>query len=213
MTKRNASATAMAAPFCLTLFVFFSVAVPVHAGAITNGDFETGDLTGWDANTLNPPGSTPVSVGVASVDGSFVGQVNFSSTVGGFYAGSLSQDFYSGAATALTFNFGYSADLLTAGQGIGVDTLDIELFDLDTNTLLYHPLHAQNDATGLEVQTNGLAASTILPLSGSNTHLRVALLMDLHTVDGLASSVVHHSFCRSALARAAAVSAVGERGK
>ena len=80
------------------------------------------------------------------------------------------------------------ADLLTAGQGIGVDTLDIEIFDLDTNTLLYHPLHAQNDATGLEVQTNGLAASTILPLSGSNTHLRVALLMDLHTVDGLASS-------------------------
>ena len=99
----------------------------MSAAGITNGDFQTGDLTGWDANTLIAPGSTPVSVGVATVGGSFVGQVNFSSSVGGHYAGSLSQDFYSGGAMVLAFNFGYSADLLTAGQGIDVDNLDIEV--------------------------------------------------------------------------------------
>jgi hypothetical protein len=177
-----------ATPVCLTLVLVCWLTDRAHAVGIVNGDFETGDLTGWNANTLNPPGSTPVSVGATVLGTGFIGQVNFSSTVGGFYAGSLSQDFYSGGATELTFNFGFGAALQTPGETNVVDTLDIELFDIDNDTILYHPLHAANDSTGLEGHTNSLSISAQLPLSGSNTHLRLAMLMDLHTLDSTPSS-------------------------
>src|SRR5262249_46665104 len=87
-----------AVPILLILWLVFVGRAP--AGVI-NGDFHTGDLTGWDANTLNPSLSAPATVDVITVGSSLVGDVQFSSLVGGHYAGSLSQDFYTAGATKL----------------------------------------------------------------------------------------------------------------
>src|SRR5262245_42664377 len=110
----------------LALLSIMSLTGPARAVGIVNGNFETGDLTGWNANTLTPPGSTPVSVGVATVGKSQVGQINFSSSVGGHYAGSLSQDFYTGAATKATYNVGWNIVVpVTPFESTVVDTLDV----------------------------------------------------------------------------------------
>jgi hypothetical protein len=175
------------------LIVSFALVGLAPAGVI-NGDFQTGDLTGWNANTLNPPLSSPATVDVITVGGSLVGNVQFSSSAGGHYAGSLSQDFDTGGATKLTFDIGCSASApVTPGEPDVVDTLDVLIQNLDTNTTIVHPLHLQNqlgDPTGggLSVQTNGLPIHTVVTLTGSNTHIRVELLMDLHTLDGVSSS-------------------------
>ena len=48
------------------LILSFVLMGRAQAGVI-NGDFQTGDLTGWDANTLNPPLTTPATVDVITV--------------------------------------------------------------------------------------------------------------------------------------------------
>ncbi len=164
------------------------------AAGVINGNFQTGDLTGWDANTLNPPLSTPATVAVTTVGGSLVGDVHFSTSVGGQYAGSLSQDFYTGGETKLTFDFGFSASApVTPGEPNVVDTLDVLVQDLDTNTTIVHSLHDENTpgyptGVGLAVTTNGLPVHAVATLPGSNTHIRLELLMDFHTLDGVPSS-------------------------
>ena len=175
------------------LIVSFVLVGRTPAGVI-NGDFQTGDLTGWDANSLNPPLSTPATVDVITVGSSLVGDVQFSTSVGGHYAGSLSQDFYTGGATQLTFDIGFSASApVTSGEPNVVDTLDVLVQNLDTNTTIVHTLNAQNQpdeptGSGLVGHTNGLPIHALAVLSGSNSHVRLALLMNFHTLDGVQSS-------------------------
>ena len=164
-----------------------------RAGVI-NGDFQTGDLTGWDANTLVPPLTTAATIDVTTVNASLVGEAVFSSSVGGHYAGSLSQDFYTGNSTELTFDIGYSASSpVTPGEPDVVDTLDVIVEDLDTNTIIVHTLHAENQpaeptGAGLVGHTNGLAIHAFAMLPVSDMHIRLALLLDFHTLDSVASS-------------------------
>ena len=163
---------------------------PAPAAGGINGNFETGNLAGWDVNLLIPLLSNPAAVDVTPVGGSLVGAVNFSSSVGGHYAGSLSQDFFTGAATELTFDIGFSAMAPVApGDPNVVDAMDVLVQNLDTNTTIVHTLHIENlPGEALDVRTSGLPFHSFAILPGSNTHIRLALLMDFRTLDGVPSS-------------------------
>ncbi len=164
------------------------------ATGIINGDFQTGDLTGWDANALNPPLSTAATVDAITVGGSLVGDVSFSSSVGDHYAGSLSQDFYTGGATGLTFDIGFAASApVTPGEPNVVDTLDVLVENLDTNTTIVHTLHLENTpgeptGAGLVGHVAGVPLHAFATLPGADTHIRLELLLDFHTLDGVPSS-------------------------
>ncbi len=190
-SRRRSGSFPRGTPILLLCGLLLTATAP--AGVI-NGKFQSGDLTGWDSNLLIPPLSIPASTDVTTVKGNLAGEVHFATTVAGHYAGSLSQDFYTGNATRLTFDIGFAASSRVApGEPDVVDTLDVLVLNLDTNTTIVHTLHFENqpgEATGvgLDGHVNGLGIHAFANLPAPDMHVRLALVLDFHTLAGVSSS-------------------------
>ena len=113
------------------IYIFFALfSFDAHANLITNGDFETGDLSGWTAYT-EANGVISESVTLFDINGDStlslsagfnVGQVNY--TEGVYTGGGISQSF---ASSAGLYNF--SLDIAALGGNV-YDNVSGGLFSL-----------------------------------------------------------------------------------
>lgn len=170
----------MAGSALALLLAFAATLAEAHVG-IVNGNFDTGDLTGWTADSLVTPPSVPIGVTVDLVNGSLAADMNFSGTSAGNFAGSLLQDFTVATAGTLSFQFGINLSSTVAnGQSPGLQTLDVLLANLTNNST--SPF-AQAESPALGPYSINFANITgHRALSPGNYELR--FLMNLTTVDG-----------------------------
>ncbi len=128
MTKMNMTSLLVAA-------TLFGAALPASASNIVNnGDFQTGNLTGWSTFTYSAVGGTSPTIGTQWGEGTVV---SFDTTG-------------SGASNAAVFNVGQTAGACCSDAGGGIQ----QTFSVSTagNYSFYMDIASVNDASG---QLNG----------------------------------------------------------
>jgi hypothetical protein len=162
--------------------LMFTVAICEAPGQIVNGDFETGDLTGWTVNSLVTPPSVPIGVTVDLVNGSLAADMSFSGNAAGNFAGSLLQDFTLTHAATVSFQtMLHLSSTVAANQSPGHQTIDVIGYDLDHH-LSETFVHAESSRLGpylIDVHQPIVAEVALSP-----GDYELLLLMHLSTVDG-----------------------------
>jgi hypothetical protein len=117
-----------------------------RADFIINGNFETGNLTGWTVNS-GPKGDAigiaPVpyfGAGTTAVDGNFMAAFNQGN--GSAAGGWLEQTFGTVLGATYTVDFAYGT---TASFGINYQQIDVYVLGADGSTVLHFESHANNN--------------------------------------------------------------------
>lgn len=149
-------------------------ALPAEAG-IVNGNFETGDFTGWDVNDSVVSPAVPIAASVTSFNGSYVGQLEYAGNQEGLFEGSISQDF-----TALEGQFLYYRLFMrmgsdaAEGQPSGQQQFTGRLTNLDTLSELPFVTYTTPGTGPFLAILNFGTANINTPLSAGNYRLRFA---------------------------------------
>jgi hypothetical protein len=155
---------------------------PHHARAgIVNGDFQTGDLTGWVANSLVGPSDIAIPVGVTVVNGSPAGTLSYSGTAGGQFVGSLLQDFSITTTSKLQFDITFVLSSTVAqGQSPGLQSAEVDVIDLLDDSIVSR-IQAQGPETGPytfgvgNLTRNPYLRTSSFPMPPANYELRLLL--------------------------------------
>ncbi|MGE0406963.1 MAG: PEP-CTERM sorting domain-containing protein [Candidatus Korobacteraceae bacterium] len=157
--------------------------MPARA-SIVNGDFETGDFTGWDINDSVVPTAIPISAAVSTFNGSQVAQMQYAGDQAGILAGAISQDFVASAGQLLKFQMymRLESDAAT-GQPSGNHIFRGSLTNLDTNSTLPFVTYTTPGTGPFMTIFNFGTYGINTPLSTGNYRLRFST--ELNNVAGI----------------------------
>ena len=161
----------------LTAVAALSFAYPAKANLITNGGFETGDLTGWNHTGEYFVGGT--TDGISPHSGNYQG---FDS--GGDFSGAISQGITTTPGTAYTINFYLAA---SQSQGLGGTVI----LSWGGNTVFNHLFTSAFGYTEYTFNVTATNASTFLlfDFEGSERFFLDDVSVNLATVPDAGSTV------------------------
>lgn len=153
-------------------------ATPVRAG-IVNGNFETGDFTGWDVNSSVLPPATPMSAAVTTFNGSQMAQFEYAGNQAALVEGSISQDFTALEGQFLHYRLFMRMESDAAvGQPSGQQQFTGRLTNLDTLSELPFVTYTTPGTGPFLAILNFGTANINTPLSAGNYRLRFATRLE-----------------------------------